>query len=395
MRILHISPSYYPAFKYGGPIHSIHLLNKALVSKGVRIDVVTTNAGLDNINDIVLNQWDSVDRVRVKRLRYSGYEHYNFSPQLLRETMSIKTYDLAHITSTWNFPVLAGSLACMLWGRPYIISPRGALSDEAIHLRTANLKRIYFSMIAKQYLKKAAAVHFTTVDEQTRSHHLLTNSKSFVVPNGIDLSEYADIGNEYIPDILKELRGKKAILFLGRLNPIKGLDILVEAFKRIADEYQDVLLIMAGPDSDGYGATVKGWLIDAGILARVIFTGMIRGKDKLSIIKHSSLLILPSYSENFGMSAVEAMACGVPIVISNKVGIYREVEENRAGVIVETTPGSLYHGIKVLLDNEAFKEELAANGKKMVAEYYDIDKVADKMIGVYEGLIKNAKQRTS
>ena len=114
---------------------------------------------------------------------------------------------------------------------------------------------------------------------------------------------------------------------------------------------------------------------------------MLTGREKLEVLAGSDIFVLPSYSENFGMAVVEAMACGLPVVISNKVGIYREVEENKAGIVVDPNAESLYKGIKLLLENPELKKEIAVNGRKLVEEYYDIDKVAERMIEAYEEIL--------
>jgi glycosyltransferase involved in cell wall biosynthesis len=398
MNILHITPSYYPAFKYGGPIQSVHLLNKTLVKKGLRVDVITTDAGLEGRNDIPLNRWAFLDDVRVRYLKYYGYEHYTFSPRLFFEIFKgMEKYDLIHITAVWNFPVLAGAIASLIYKKPYIISPRGTIYEQTIKLKSSNKKMLYFNVIARQYLQRANAIHFTTTDEQEEvTKYLKLTCSSFVVPNGLDFSEFKEPPEKrYLETRYPVLVGKRNMLFLGRINIKKGIDILIESFKKLAEEYKDLFLVLAGPDNENYGEEIKVRLGKYGVLNKTIFTGMITGKEKLSVYNDAELFVLPSYSENFGMSVVEAMACGVPVVISNKVGIYKEVENNKAGVVVETNPESLHRGIKSLLDNETRRKEIAENGRRLAESYYDIDMVADMMIKTYEGVLRSARTKTN
>ncbi|MGC9219327.1 MAG: hypothetical protein ACP5G8_08020, partial [Athalassotoga sp.] len=136
MKILSICPSYYPAFKYGGPIQSVHLLNKALAQKGIIVDVLTTNAGLEDRKDIPINKWVNLDGVNVKYLKYYGYEHYNFSPSILFQTFKIiENYDIVYIPAVWNFPVLVGSLASIFKKKPYVIAPNGSLYKKALSIK--------------------------------------------------------------------------------------------------------------------------------------------------------------------------------------------------------------------------------------------------------------------
>jgi len=147
MKILHISPAYFPAHKYGGPILSVHLLNKELVKIGVDVEVFTTNAGLENSNEIKLNRWNKFDDVKVKYFKYYGYEHYTFSPRLFIETLrKIRLYDLIHITAVWNFPTFAASLASTMNKIPFVISPRGTIYKETFEIKSTQKKIFIFSI---------------------------------------------------------------------------------------------------------------------------------------------------------------------------------------------------------------------------------------------------------
>ncbi len=112
-------------------------------------------------------------------------------------------------------------------------------------------------------------------------------------------------------------------------------------------------------------------------------------KEKLEALSDSDISVFPSYSENFGMAVVEAMVCGVPFVNSNRVGIFREIEQNRAGIVTEINPQSWLERIKVLLDNILLKNEKVENGKSLVKEYYNTDRVGIMMIKAYEEIIRN------
>lgn len=393
MKLLHISPSYYPAFRFGGPIQSVHLLNKALVKKGVKVDVLTTNAGNSkkSIGEwmhecIKKDGWCHFDGIRVRYLDFVGYEHYNFSLQMVKEIWKIiDDYDLVHITAVWNFPVLAGALISLIKKKPYIISPRGVFHQEALTSKSGIVKKLYFNLFAKHYLQKAAGIHYTSQIEKVESELILKHNNGFVVPNGIDISSIALSyeNKEKIFDI-------KYILILGRIDRIKGFDILIPAFANIIKKFNDLILVIAGDDKSPYAQEVRKMIEDPPrrtgmkISNNIIFTGQVTGDDKWALYKNAFMFVLPSYSENFGMSVVEAMACGCPVVISDKVGIYKEVADNNAGVIVKTELKSVEEGILKLLNDEKLRETISVNGKAMAAKYYDIDKVSDEMIEVYE-----------
>lgn len=392
MRILHVSPSYYPAFRFGGPIRSVHLLNKALIEKGVTVDVLTTDAGLDRGN-CRLNEWESLGGLRVFRARSYGYENYTFSPGLFLKLFDlVKGYDIVHITSAWNFPALAAALVCGVRGKPYIISPRGALCPPAARMGAAWVKRAYWALIARWYFNRADRVHFTTRQEcdTSRGAYRLA-AKSVVVPNIVDFNEFQSFPpKEDFLEANLRLMGHKYLLFLGRITPVKGLDILAEAFSGVAKKREDISLVISGPDDEGYAREVRALLQGLGCLDRVIFTGMLSGRDKLAALAGAEALVLPSYSENFGMAAVEAMACGVPVAVSDGVGIADEIIRNDAGIVFERNPEKLLEALLKVLENEDLRRKLAGNASKWVRVAYARGPVSDIMISVYREMLNES-----
>jgi glycosyltransferase involved in cell wall biosynthesis len=414
MKLLCVVPSYWPAFQYGGPIYALHGLNMALVKKGINVHVYTTNVGLDR--KIPVNLEIDVDGVKVTYFGFTkffeilGGTGWQFSwPMTMALKENVKNFDLIYIVSVWNYPVAAAGYYCRRVKKPYIIALFGLLYPYTAGKKSWK-KWPYYCLVAKRDLKGASAIHYTTKDEAEKCHSFLClKNREIIIPNGIDLSEYNDFpAKETLRQRYPILKDKKVILFLSRINWKKGMDILVKAFGMLAKERDDVHLLIVGNDEENYGTKVKHWLKEYGLeyndsshssailnhescimhrSAQVTFTGMLTGREKIEAYAGSDLFVLPSYSENFGMAVVEAMECGVPVVISNKVGIYKEVKENKAGIVVDTNAESLYWGIKSILDNENLAKELSINGKKLVEDYYDIDKVADKMLNAYEKVL--------
>ncbi len=391
LKILHVSPSYFPAFQFGGPIQSVQLLNRALRRQGVEVDVFTTNAGLESRADIPVNQWQRVEGVPVKYFPYQGYIHYNFSIPLWQELHKrVKEYDLVHITAVWNFPVLAAARACQRAGVPYIVSPRGTLYPETIALKSASLKKGYYRLFARQYLNRAAAIHFTAQDERLRvMDYLKLSSRAVVIPNGLELDEEGSaLAGQPGGQLPPALVGKRYLLFLGRLHPKKGLDVLIKAFGAVHRQFSDVYLVIAGPDEDGYGQVIRQQIAGAGLEKNVLFTGMLTGDAKLAVLQRAELFVLSSYSENFGMSVVEAMAAGIPVVISRAVGISAEVEKLRAGVVTEVTPESVAAAVLTLLADPTARAMIARNGQRMVAKHFHINAVALAFKDLYTALVQ-------
>ncbi len=394
MRLLQVIPSYWPATQFGGTVFSSHNLNKVLVKKGIDLTVYTTNVGLEG--KVAVDRETIVDGVKVRYFGFSkffeflGPTGWQFSAPLRKALeKNIKDFDLVYILSIWNYPVVVAPSICRRFDKPYIVSPRGMLYPETYGRKIVK-KRLYYELFAKKNIKKADAIHYTSCDEREKCHNRLgLRNKAIVVPNGIDLAGFENLpGKDELRLKYPVLKGKKVILFLGRISWKKGLDILVKAFNSFSRERKDLHLVIAGGDGAGYRIRVANLIDRLGLQDKVIFTGVLSGREKLQAYAGSDIFVLSSYSENFGMSVIEAMACGLPVVISDKVGIYREVKDRNSGIIVEANTESVYKGIKKLLNDENLRKEIADKGKLFVNEFYDIDKVADKMIEEFGEILK-------
>jgi glycosyltransferase involved in cell wall biosynthesis len=327
----------------------------------------------------------------VKYFPYQGYIHYNFSLPLRRELRErVKEYDLVHITAVWNFPVLAAARACQRARVPYIISPRGTLYPETIALKSAFFKKGYLWLFAYQYLNRAAAIHFTAQDEKRRvMDSSKLRSRAVVIPNGLDLDGFEGaLPEEPAVGLPALLEGKQYLLFLGRLHPKKGLDVLIKAFGTVRQQFPGMYLVLAGPDGAGYEKILRRQVAESGLGESVLFTGLITGATKLEVLRRAELFVLSSYSENFGMSVVEAMAAGTPVVVSEAVGISAEIGELRAGMVTEVTPESVATGVLTLLNDSGQRMKMAENARQMVKDYFNINAVASAFKALYETLVR-------
>lgn len=413
-----MSPSYWPALKYGGPIYSVHSLNKELAKKGIDVIVYTTNVGLSD--KVPVNEKVDVDGVKIFYFEYSGAFEFlgatgwQFSQEMTNSLRkAVRAFDLIHINAVWNYPIAAAAFYCRKYKKPYIITPRGTLYPYTIG-KNAWKKWPYYKLVAERAVKGAAAIHYTTKDEAEKCHSSLgLVNQAIVIPNGIDMTEFNDFPvRKSLRERYPSLKDKKIILFLGRVHWIKGLDILVSAFSKLARQRDDVHLLIVGNDEGRYSEKVKGWIrdygmkyVDYGVMkqargdryeavidrrkVKVTFTGMLKGRVKLEALAGSDIFVLPSYSENFGIAVIEAMACGLPVVISDQVGIYKEVAKAKAGVVIETDVMQLAEAMANLLDNPDSCEEIGENGRRLVEERFSWDKIAMEMIEVYRGILRS------
>jgi glycosyltransferase involved in cell wall biosynthesis len=380
MKVLHVTPSYYPAIQFGGPVRSVHALNNALIQSGITVDVATTNAGLLKRSDIPIKKTIYVDQVPVIYFPFWGYQHYNFSISLLLYVFKqVRHYDVIHITAVWNFPVLATAFACLWHRKPYILSPRGTIYPETIAHRSGRLKKLYYNLIAGISVKRANLLHFTTEDEASRvMEYLHLKNKYVTIYNGVTIPEIAPISN---------ITDRPFILFIGRIDKKKGLDILIEAYSIFCQTYTEYDLVIAGPDNEGYLSTLQEQCKEKKITDRVQFTGELEGDSKWNMYKHASLFVLSSYSENFGMTVAEAMLLKCPILISNQVGLSDIVKQKDAGWVCKATAEDLVEKMQEAMNSKEMRIEKAERAYHFAKEHFNIQSVATQFIEAYSSLL--------
>jgi len=248
----------------------------------------------------------------------------------------------------------------------------------------------YYQLISKIDIRGASAIHYTSNDEATQCHSRLgLKNKALVIPNGIDLfSSKQRVSGNSLREKYPVLKGKKVILFLSRLSWKKGLDILVEAFDIVAREERNVHLLIVGPDENDYRKKISKWLSNKGIEDKVTFTGMLEGVEKNDAYVVGDIFTLPSYSENFGMVVAEAMASGMPVVISDQVGLCDDVKNSGSGIVIEVNAKQLSEALMHLLENPGLSSKMGSRGKALVFSKYNWNDISRDMINIMSGLIK-------
>jgi glycosyltransferase involved in cell wall biosynthesis len=189
------------------------------------------------------------------------------------------------------------------------------------------------------------------------------------------------------------VNGKKLVLFLGRLHQKKGLELLIHAFARVADRCPDAHLVLAGNGDRRYMETVTQMVNECGVASRSTITGWLEDDDKLAALADADLFVLPSLGENFGIAVVEAMACGLPVVISDKVGIWQDVAESEAGIIVHCDSDEIASAIERLVGDSKLRTRLGRNGKNLAGAQFTMDRMAERMEIEYQALFVNAQRQ--
>ena len=375
MKILHVVPSYLPAVRYGGPIVSVHGLCKALVKRGHDVHVFTTNVDGQHNSDVPLGEPVDLDGVKVWYFPVTALRRLYWS-EPMRQALRrhVGNFDVIHTHSVFLWPTWVAAQTAHRLNVPYVLAPRGMLVHDLVRRKSALLKRAWIALIERRNIANAALLHFTSRLEADDAVALgLPIRQSRVIPNGLDVS---------MLDRPRQ-RDEPFLLFIGRINWKKGLDRLLAALPAIPD----CRLVVAGNDEDAYRPTLEALATRMGVSGRVSFIGPVYGDDKASLLSRALLLVLPSYSENFGNVVLEAMAAGCPVVVTPEVGAADIVRESGAGIVLEGDPAVLGPGIARIVADANALDRIGAMGREFVRHRYTWEVVAVQMEAAYRQII--------
>lgn len=381
LRVLHVMPSFYPATRYGGPIESVLRLCQSLMEEGIVVSVVTTNADGEGDLDVPTDRPSSARGVPVRYFRRFPRTRYAFSAELgLHLFREIPAWDLLHITALFSYSSELGMALAARAEKPYVVSPRGTLMPWALGSKRWK-KAPYFHLIEKPLLHAAAGVHATSEEERDAILRQAPSSRAFVVPNGVDLPQ-ASPGVERDPN---------KIVFLGRIHPVKGFDVLIPALRLVKAMSPAAKMVIAGPDEEGYWARVEEEIRSTEGLPQIRYLGPVRGQEKVDLLASAAVLVLPSHGENFGMAVAEALACTTPVVVSKHCP-WKVVEQRGAGFWVENTKEELANALSALLRDPARARKMGEAGGAIAREL-GWKNVAKQMIAAYEEAISLKRRR--
>jgi glycosyltransferase involved in cell wall biosynthesis len=392
MRILYISSYYKPAYVYGGPANSISSMCEALARQGAHVTVLTTNANGDKTLDVPLEQPVDVNGVTVHYYPLSGALPRTFfhSSALARACESmVKAHDIVVLETFFTHPTGPAVNACRKWDRPYIIPPRGQLLPWALKQKPLK-KRAYMALAGRNQLNHAAGLQCSDLLELDAVKELNLKVPAFVIPNGIETSQWENLPPR------GSLRGKLGIsdtapvlLMLGRLHRVKNPELAVEMLGIL--ERKDVHLVFAGPDEERMQTRLHARASTLGCANRVHFTGLLSGSALLPAMADADLFLLTSLMESFGMAAVEALACGLPVLLSKNVPVGRWVDEAGAGRQVACTSAAFAQACDEMLSDESLLKEMGRQARALAFQRFDINRVVKQMLAQYQAILTRGK----
>lgn len=389
MRVLHVTPYFAPAFGYGGPPRSILGLCRGLQAVGVHVQVFTTTANGAAELPASGPEGSRYEDVPVRYFRRTAPRRF-FGAVGLRHALEAawSQYDVFHIHGLWNLPAWTAAHLARRRGIPYVLSPRGMLEPGALALRSVR-KRIAYPLVEHRNLVGAALLHATGAPEARRLAQRQLGVEIVTLPNGIDLPPDAPATRGHVRRRLG-LDAAPVVVFLGRIHPIKRLDLLAAAFDQVCAARPSTHLVMAGPNEDDHRSVVEP--LFARRRDHVHWIGEVDEAQKWALLADADVLVLCSASENFGMSAAEALAAGVPVVVTRTCP-WEDVETHRCGCWVESDAGAIAEGIVRILDDPVQAREMGARGRALIRSTYSWPAIARTMADHYAAVAQRRRAR--
>jgi len=374
MKVLHVADGIDPS-SGGGTAERTFQLAKALQRAGVSCTVLCTSEGLG------AKRHAELEGIRLVAVRSLLRRFLLPAISGRRIAALVAEADVIHFTGHWSVLGARVCLAALRLNKPYVYCPAGALR---IFGRSVWIKRIYNRVVGRRIVKGASRCFAVTELEREQFHEYgVSDERIVLLPNGVDPDSTA------VPDVVSfraryELDGKQVVLFLGRLSPIKGPDLLLEAFAAIAERHPDAVLVFAGPD-DSLGLQLRAQARDVGLSERVRFVGFLAGQAKQDALAAADLLAVPSRREAMSLVALEAGLQGTPVMLTDQCG-FDEVQGAGGGLVVAAQVDALAAGLDQLLGEPQALPVYGEKLRQLVLAQYTWDVLLGRAGQVYQQL---------
>ena len=397
-RVLHIIPTYEPAWAFGGTVTATSHLCREMADQGLDVSVYTMNVnGKGGVLDVPVNRKVDLGGVKVFYFGCTFGESKAFYSRGLSEKLksTIAEFDIIDVSAIWQLAQVKTSKLCLKHRIPYVVTPHSSLMSWAFDMVGNQLrKKLYWHLVGKETIQRAQAIHYLSEGEREVSEERSYPVPSFIIPNGIRYERFVRR-----PEQGKEIRkmldiGRKTflILFLGRIHPKKGIELLLQAMPKCIAINRDIHLLIAGPTEDGnYGKKLKGICNNLNLNDYVTWHGPVPNKEVIQFYSSANLLALPSLVEGVSMGTIEAMAAGLPVLMSDRVANYREIARDNAGIVVKCEKQSVQAALLRIVQDSEQLEILGRNVLLSVQKRYDIRNIAKLNIQAYKDIIEGTR----
>lgn len=366
---------------------------QALRQQGIEAEIATTNDDGDRRLDVPLQQWMEHQGVPVQFFdRFSpsitAMREFAFSSSLTDWLWhAVPTYDLLHVHAIFSYPSTVAMAIARFRQVPYIVRPLGQLCQWSLQQRPWK-KQVYLNLVERANLQQCRALHFTSAQEQQESMSLGLSTASFVAPHGLVLPDRLANARQQLRQQLGLPDQQSIILFLSRLHPKKGLDHLIPALAACQD--LPFTFVLAGEGSPSYEADLQEQIRSAGLADRTRSVGFVSGEFKQLLLQGADWLALTSHSENFGLAVLEALAAGLPVLITPNVALADVVEREQVGWITPLDCSAIAHQIRLILQSPHLTHSMRSRAQTVVRDRYSWQAIASLLIDNYQSILHPA-----
>lgn len=383
MRILHVVASLAP--RHGGPTEAVLGMVRALRAEGMEASILSSNDDLGDALNVPLHEWTLhegvpcyfIPRVKSQQHTLIGFTYApGFVPWLKQH---VRDYDFIHVHTVFSFPANMAMSIARKAGVPYAVRPLGQLCRWSMAQRSL-IKKAQLSLITRRNINGAAFIHATSRMEAGEIAEMNFTSVCKVLPHGLDLPPAIDDARTALRAELRLPQDRMIVVFMSRFHEKKGIELLLQACAEIQDQPFD--LVLAGTGDDCYVESLKQ-RIAALRLTNIHWHGFAINERKWRLLQGADLFVLPSHSENFGIAVLEAVACGLPVIVSDQVALADEVVANRLGRAVPVEVKALARAISELLNSPDERTAIRARATTIATERFGWPAAAQRLIAAY------------
>jgi len=360
---------------------------RGLVRQGIDVTVATTNADGAKTLDVPLQLPVIDDGVAYRYFARTVPGSWKFSWSMTRWLWAnAGAYDVVHVHALFSYATIPGCRAAAHAPVPYVLRPLGTLSEWSLAHRGWK-KRPYYALLERSHLEMASAIHVTSVDEAEDVARLGYAERTRVIPLGVDVESRV----RERPRVVK--RGNPLrLLFLSRLHEKKNVPLLLRALASVASASRPIELTIAGDGDGGYRRELEQLAQELGLQARVRFLGHVDGDAKQRVLLDADCFVLPSAHENFGLAVAEALAAGLPVIVTPGVALSRDVGEAGAGLVTDATAEALAFAIVWASEHPAALVEMGDRAWQLARRELSWETTCGRLAALYDDLASSRRR---
>lgn len=389
MKILHVAHFFYPCLSAGGVVNASYQIAR-MQARDNSVKVISSDACKERLKFEESRYDVDIDGIKVDYFKNIS-NRFKLATMLdtpigaiFRIKNQIRDFDVVHVHEHRQTLSIIACYFARRYGIPYVVQAHGSVLP---FFQKEGLKNIFDKVFGFKILHGASKVFaLTEVEKEQYLKMGVEEDRIEIVPLGINIEEYSNLPEEGIfREKFNISKDDKLIIFIGRVHEIKGLDLLIDAFKELADSEDDVKLAIVGPD-DGYMDALNLRIAECDLSDKVIVTGPLYKSEKQEALVDCDLFVMPSKYESFTTSGLEAMACGKPLVLTKNNHIHDWVDGS-VGLACDDDKMSLKDAMAEVLFDEELSKKFGMNGRRLIQEKYNWDMINEQILNIYESII--------